>query len=721
MPDLIVQGYLLQSVIPECPTNKKQILFWDKDIDEQYWRPPYQLTDHQFLKLSYDEQEEIVETENERCLNGCWFYNHGVPTYLTNDNYHFLSYHRIDGRIVPDFIQFQTIDYYFQKLCELDDNCFGRIDLKPRREGDTQRKLATAINRVITNESFFVGIQSKTGKDASEINFGGLILAYNKLPIWRKPKTRLDNPSRELAFEQPPKRSSSKVKTLQEVEYEDYYLNSRVNWRATSSDGYDGDKLHIYIQDEYFKWMEADAHKAYYTHKKCLVDGEDIIGKAYLLSTVGIEEEEEKVSEEAILNGVKLWNESNVNERNSLGQTKTGLYPWFIPAYSSRRSKRRGWPDKYGFIPEDEVKKVLFARRDDEKDPQQKMIIIRQEPMNVQEALTSMIGGLGTFDNVRLGARHTYLTEEWQPTDQRPVKYVECNLAWKNNEKFTDVVINKSENPRFRLPYLPNVFGEGTANRVKKLAYGGFMPFSDTQGVIGADTFAFEKTMDAQNSKGALQGRWKYNFHNPYMSNIYFGHYLHRPATPDMFAEDALMLAWLYGAFINGERKAANALFHKWFKDNNCYGFLMHRPEITKNSGYQKRDNERGVPTSGQTIEIGCGLWENYIAAPHEEDNENEKDNLEYYWDEISLDQAMKFDPKKSTRYDAMIATFLAEIGAQSLRKYKAPPEQKESDSKQPTVMDYLIPAYQRNSDGSATPTIRRTKLDKGFRNNQRS
>jgi hypothetical protein len=685
-----IQGYELSTVIPDCPTNKKQILFWDKDKDGQYWQRPYSLTDYQFLKLSYAEQEDIVEIENERCLNGVWFYNRGVPVYLTGDNYHFLTYHRIDGTIIPDFIWFQTLDFYFQKLCELDDRCYGRIDLKPRREGDTQRKLATATNKAITTEGLFVGIQSKTGKDASEINFGGLLRAFNKLPVWRKPKTRLENPSRELAFEQPPKRSSGKVKTLADVEYEDYYLNSKIDWRATSSDAYDGDKLHIYIMDEYFKWSEGDAYKAWMTHKKCLVDGEDIIGKAYLLSTVGIEEDEGKVTEAALLNGSRLWNESNPNERNSTGQTETGLYRWFIGAHNSRRSKKMGWPDKYGNIPEDDVKMFLMRKRLDEDNPERRMIMIRQEPLNVQEALASMLSNVGVFSsiNTRLSERKTEL-QAFTPTPERPVKYWVGNLAWKNNERFTEVVRVDNEKGRWKIPYLPSVAGMDMFNRVKKLSYGGFSTYADTQFVIGVDPFNYAKTVSGSGSKGAFHVYLKFNFNDRDFSNKFCAHYRYRPASPDLFFEDVLLTAWYYGAKINPERSGSTIF--DWFKRNGVYNFLMYRPDVTKNSSFTKSDTEKGTTATKETIEIGCNLTETYFALPDEDKNDNTVDNLQYFWDEETLDQLMEFDHNKREKLDSAMALFHTLIGSQSLKKFTVR-EQTDSSEKKESFIDYLFP-----------------------------
>ncbi len=688
------QTYDLHQVIPTCP-KKEDILFHDHLKAEQYWTKPYNLTDSQFLRLSYAEQEDIVERENERCKNGVWFYNFGEPTYLTGDNYNFLTYYKMEGHIVPDFMKFQTATFYFYLYAELERSVYGTLELKPRREGCTHRKLSIALNRAIMNESFFVGIQSKGGKDAKEANFDNVVKAYMKLPCWRKPKSRLDNPSRELAFEQPPKRSSTKVKTLQEIEYEDYYLNSKIDWRATSTDAYDGDKLHIYICDEFWKWVTANAAKALKTHKKCLVDGEDIKGIMYVLSTVGIDQEEEKITEEAFNTGKEIWNGSSPLERNALGETETGLLRMFISTFDSKRGHSRisdvDLLDKYGNVNSAEARKIWNIKYDSCKTNEDRTTLIRQEPPNLQQAIASFSRSGSTFDNERLGRRLLYL-ENFVPTDERPVKYWVGNFAWKNNERFTEVVRIEKENGKWRLPYLPMVAGQDKLNRIKKLSNDAFAPFADTQFVLGVDPFNYKNTVSGQGSKGAGHMKLKHNFANPDFSNKYCGHYRERPASPDLFFEDMLMFAWYYGAKINAERSGSDIF--NWFKRNGVYGFLMFRPEITKNSAFTKGDKEKGTTATVDNIELGCNLTDNYFALPDEETNDNVIDNLDYFWDEITLRQLMEFEPAKRERLDAAMALFMTEIGCQSVKKIFSNTI-KVGNERNP--IDFLFPIYKDN------------------------
>lgn len=699
------QSYDLHEVIPTCPSRNK-ILFHDKAQSEQYWVKPYNITDFQFLKLSYSEQEDIVETENERCRNGVWFYNFGEPTYLTGDAYSFLTYYKMEGHIVPEFMKFQIATFYFYLYAEMQPSIYGTVELKPRREGCTHRKLSIALNRAIMNESFFVGIQSKTGDDAEKMNFDNVVRAYNKLPCWRKPKSKLNNPSKELAFEEPPKRPTNKIKTLADIEYEEFYLNSKIDWKATSSDAYDGKKLHIYICDEFWKWQEDNAELALKTHKKCVTDGEDIIGIMYVLSTVGIDEKEETVSEEAFDTGLSIWNKSNPHEKNSLGETESGFLRFFISTFKSRRGKSRisntQLLDKYGNVDEAEAKKLWNVKYETCKTDNERTTLIRQEPPTVQQAIASFRSGGNTFNNTaRFSKRLAYLQNFDSSTELgRPVKYWQGNLAWENNERFTNVVrvtLENPENGRFRIPYLPEVFGEGLTNRVKHTSTNSYLPFSDSQFCLGADPFNYSKTVSGTGSKGGFHIKHKY-------LNRYCLHYRERPASPDLFNEDVLMAAWYFGARVNPERSGSNIF--DWFKRNGVYGFIMPRPDVTKNSAFTKGDTEKGTTPSPENVELGCNLIDNTFSLPNEEENENAVDNLEYFWDEITLEQLISFDKKNREKFDAVMAMIHTEIGAQSMKKHSLNPVVMEKETGV-SVLDILIPSYRYSKNGEPTAIVR--------------
>lgn len=693
-----LQGYKI--TLPD-PPPKEEIDGYNLPIEEQYWKKPYNLTDEEYLSLPEDEQDEIVERENDRRVFGYWFMNKGKPFYLTGDNYFFLTFWTIDGQ-PPQFIINQAKNYYFEYLVDNDPYCFGSIELKPRREGRTQRKLSALVNRATLVKNKHFGIQSKTGDDAKNVNFLNLVLGYRNLPVWIHPQqSGMDIPKKELVFDKPSKRSALTKKTgVKDFDEEDSpktFLKTKIDWGSTVESYYDGKKLYRYLMDEAGKWSSANAYETWGIVKKCLMDGFDIIGKAYLFSTIG------ETDEVAADNFIKLWNESDAakDKRTPNGYTISGLYRYFIPSYSTKRGKdpRTGKEliNKYGEVDEVAARELILNERKSIKDPRKLFIEIKQNPLTIEEAL-HFGSNSSIFDNMRLNNRYNAL-KDFQPSEERPVKYLVGNLGWENNEKYSKVHFIPNENGKWKISYLPNIAGSTMTNRVKRLPNGTCMPFSDTQFIMGIDPFDYdaEDMTTTTGSKGAFHIKLKYNFEVPDLSYIYCCQYFYREADARMFYDDVAKTMFFYGARINPERKLYG--IWRYLKDNGLLNFSMIRPDMTKQSDFQKRDNGYGTPTGEDTKRLGAELWENYMAAPDPMDNEHFMDNLDRFWFEESIEQLMKYNPKESTKYDLVMSLFMTEIGSQSIKKLQT----NKSKPKEESIADILFPRYD-NSGVVARP-----------------
>jgi hypothetical protein len=181
-----------------------------------------------------------------------------------------------------------------------------------------------------------LGIQSKTGKDAQENIFMKKVVSiFRSYPFFFKPiQDGTTNPRMELAFREPSKRITKNNKTS----YRGDALNTVINWKNTTNNAYDGEKLHMLYLDEAGKWEKpTDIREAWRIERTCLIVGKRIVGKALVGSTVN---PMNKGGEE--YRG--LWQDSDPNERNNNGRTRSGLYRIFIPAYEALE----GFFDKYG-------------------------------------------------------------------------------------------------------------------------------------------------------------------------------------------------------------------------------------------------------------------------------------------------------------------------------------------------------------------------------------
>ena len=138
----------------------------------------------------------------------------------------------------------------------------------------------------------------------------------------------------ELAFREPSKRITKNNKTTQKGEA----LNTVINWKNTTNNAYDGEKLHLLYLDEAGKWEKpTDIRDAWRIQRTCLIVGRRIVGKAMVGSTVNPMDKGGKEYKD-------LWKDSDPFGRNANGRTRSGLYRLFIPAYESLE----GFFDKYG-------------------------------------------------------------------------------------------------------------------------------------------------------------------------------------------------------------------------------------------------------------------------------------------------------------------------------------------------------------------------------------
>lgn len=690
---MLIQGLESNSCytfeIPDPPA-KKLIAGHDNHIADQYWVRPYQFTDDEFYHLSNERQTEIIEQEFLRCnYDGYWFKNYGEDIYINPDNYFYLTHWTNEGKYFR-FIKNQTLDFHFYKFCEDDPYCFGSCELKPRQEGSTAKKQAIYVNRAINTPQKHLGIQSKTGDDASKVNFLGIMNGFQGLPHFMKPRVKAEGVAGELNFSQASKRyTSRKGKTdfdSEESEDKARYLNTRIDWKTTTVKAYDGKHLFRYIGDEFFKWESANAYDTWFTVKRALGDEFEMWGKAFLLSTIGTDDEKEKVSQEAIDNGIKIWNESSTAERDNLGYTKTGLYRWFIPTY---RSKRGSVLDKYGNVDEKYVKRVLMEKRNNEKDPRRKIILIRQDPMNPQEALSTM-STTSTFANIqeRL-TEHYNMLVDYVPTPERPVKYRRGNLHWINNERFGRVRFIDDPNGRFLIAFFPDIAGGDKTNHFKEIGINQYAPFGYTQFVIGLDPVDFKNVQYGEGSNPAFYVKLRYNYANPEMSNIYCCEYMERPDLAT-FHEDVFKTMFFYGAKLHIERQL-QVLFQE-VKQVGCKAFLMTRPDSSKWNRKTDKDNDYGTPRSPQTMQIGCELIENQFTPPNAEQNENVTDNLKNFWFERGIKQLMDFDPNNAIKFDLVSAMIQTELGSQGIKKY-LPKQQMKVNPNAKSPIDYLFPA----------------------------
>ena len=191
-----VELHGLLVVLPKKP-KRSEILFHDKPKELQMWQRiplPEELQRVRSMDEWFEKPAEFrnkfrsyVEKEFQRRRDGVWFYNNGLPTYITGRHYMFLQWSKIDIGY-PSYLAFQREIFLHMAACEVDPRCFGQLYTKCRRSGYTNICSAVLVDEASQVKEKLLGIQSKTGKDAQENIFMKKVVAiFRSYPFFFKP------------------------------------------------------------------------------------------------------------------------------------------------------------------------------------------------------------------------------------------------------------------------------------------------------------------------------------------------------------------------------------------------------------------------------------------------------------------------------------------------------------------------------------------------------
>ena len=654
----------LQIQLPELP-EKSKILFHNKKKEDQFWErqePPKELIGVKSMDEWYEMPKEFkakyndyIETEFERRRNGVWFYNNGVPTYLTGHHYMFLQWSKIDIGY-PSFLHFQWKLHIHQMACEVDPRCYGQVYVKCRRSGYTNMCSSILVDEATQVKEKLLGIMSKTGDDAQDAVFMSKVLPiFRSYPFFFKPiQDGTTNPRVELAFREPSKRITKNNKTSQVGEA----LDTIINWKNTTNNAYDGSKTHILFLDEAGKWVKpADITESWRIHRTCLMIGRKIIGKALVGSTVNPLDKGGRQYK-------KLYQNSDVTKRNENDRTTSGLYRIFIPAYEALE----GFFDIYGnAIVEDPEKPILSMdgdiikigaktflrneRRAMSSDSYELNEFIRQFPFTDDEAFRDSTKS--SLFNINKIYEQIQYNEDLFPN---PV--VTGNFVWQDGVQDSKVIFSPDPNGRWRITWMP----PSHLQNIYKVEKNKKIPPNTHLGVGGVDSYDLDVTTDGRGSKGACHLMTKFNMEFP--SNMFVAEYASRPPLAKIFYEDVLMAAVFYGFPLLIENNKYGIV--RYFESRGYDGYIMDRPQHLGGSTTHVTVKSKGIPSNSQdVIQAHAQAIESYI---HHHvginDETGEYGNMYFV---RTLEDWVNFKIDDRTRFDLSISSGLALLGAQKV------------------------------------------------------
>ncbi len=670
--------YNIQNLKVALPSKPKNI-----NTKFNKWTPKESPKEFKNIKSIFDWQKrdnnfksqwvDYISNEFDNREQGYWFTNNNKPTYITGTHYMYLNWTKIDvGK--PDFRESNRIFYIFWEACKADKRSFGMCYLKNRRSGFSFMSSCEGVNQATITRDARVGILSKTGSDAKKMFTDKVVPISNNYPFFFKPiQDGMDKPKTELGYRVPASKiTKNNMDKTDEVSMDG--LDTVIDWKNTSDNSYDGEKLLLLIHDESGKWEKPEnILNNWRVTKTCLRLGSKVVGKCMMGST-------SNALDKGGNNFKKLYNDSDVSKRNANGQTKSGLYSLFIPM----EHNFEGYIDMYGEPVLDTPEKPIEGIDGDMID-----LGVIDYWTNEVESLKGDADALNEFyRQFPRTESHAFrdeskqslfnLTKIYQQIDYNDSlsksNYItRGSFTWKDGVKDTQVIWYPDKKGRFRVCWTPN---KHLQNR--KLERGGkFFPGNEHLGSFGCDSYDISGTVGGVGSNGALHGLTKFNMDEA-PSNEFFLEYVARPQTAEIFFEEVLMACVFYGMPILCENNKPRLLYH--FKNRGYRGYCLNRPDKKKINLSKTEKELGGIPNSSEAVkQAHASAIESYIEKYVGLDSEGihrDSDEMGSMYFTRTLEDWAKFNINNRTKFDATISSGLAVMANQ---KHLYQPQVKES------------------------------------------
>lgn len=563
---------------------KKSEQVWHRNLEyEDYdWTEDAKTNTYWYL-TPQEGQMEWYLAEVDRILNGEWIMINGIPTFLNNFCYFFHQWFVTKEGYYPTFKDTSMKYYRFMELVFKDHKCRGGNVMKGRRIGVSSMSISMMLQFALIKQNTEQGICSKTGIDAEKIFKLFLVNSFQSLPPFLKPRSAgNDQPAKVLHITKQAERLT-KEKTISSSRSG---LNNKIEWRPTSGNVFDGDGLWILLIDEAGKWEEADINAYLPIALKSIVAGSQV-GRILMITTVN---QADKGGDNYKL----VWDDSDQEKRDQLGQTKSKMYQLFIPGYEGFEY----FVDKYGnSIVEDPTPEQSawmandprcldpkmgskeycdLQRKNKENDPEAYMEEVRMVPYNPEEVFKSA-NNRCHFNLKSLNDQIELVENEIKALGRNPKNQDNGRKGYftRRNNKVV-FVDDEKEGLWYILKFLNEAesglhdWGYGSVRR----------PCNTGFGAAGLDTFSNAKQTVDKGSDACCIIHQRHNPLDPENSNLPVAMFLGRPATKGTFHNQIYLGLEYYGIKMLAERAPTD------WEDYAIKNFLATSLEIKHKEGY---------------------------------------------------------------------------------------------------------------------------------------
>lgn len=698
LPPLPDKSQIINYALPKAEQYwKRQPLpdyYQERSIEEEYKKNQeyYLVISGQKKAVTYCDPilERYRRQEWHRRMFGVWFYNDGVPTYLTNHHYWYLAWCRWDHKEndgYPFFYEYSKNNFYIRQWCEENPRSLGYLFVGPRAGGKTNEEIACITNRATMFHHHRAALQSKHFENDAK---GVLIQAktvplFNRLPAFFKPQfSHGSNPQETLVFTRP----AVKGKISRGVEFgQDQELNSIIFAAQPGEKALDTETLSDILEDEVGKQDPKKVGDVYVRHEvnmKCVFRNHRKIGMDRKTTTV---EEMDSGGDECH----KIWKESDPKIIDGNGYTTSKIHRHLISAldtdtsleaYTDSAGKNWGIPcDKFGRIDRQISALKIKNDRDAVKHDLKKLSSrMRKSPINETEAFIKdqsksifniqiLSNRLNQIRNEMVNPPYTignlyWLKDKFGPVGFAPDEHAgRFNWAWFPDEYRTSPT---PDNWKF----LNNFKKEWAYNKRGKAVE---MPFPKNVNEIkiATDPIQFSRTVDPRASKSSIHGFRMYDSSVDYgkpkplwQSHNFIFEYINRPDDPEIYCEDLAMACFFLGAKVLPERNIKT--INSYFEQNGLDQFLAYPKDFIEGIGLEVQTDSTDAGYSS-TTEVINEYTSKLITFINEHGMRMPFDRTIEDW--------MNFDPNKITQHDPTVSSGFALIHSWKVHKEEAPVE----------------------------------------------
>lgn len=635
-----VPGFEMDILLPEKPP-KRLFKNYGKPKDEQLFEREHIPEDLRHWPKR--EIREFVSAMWHKRRNGEWWLIGGQEIYLTGAAWTFFNFWHTTKGPLPDF-RMEAVDFFLVwEHCFNDPDCFGLLDIKPRRIGDTEKTLFLMWEHCSGTRYQRGGMQN-VKDDAAQKNFKRLVRSNNKMIWFFKPMIKgSDNPSKVLEFTYPEKKLTRKklkaasrrkggAANLLESKYKYPPIESSIDYEASVQGKYDGEQLGFYHLDEPGKILAFNIKEQWPVIRRTLSLENDrvIVGKAIFTTTVEDYQKGSKSGESVstLKNVEYFYKNSNPKKRDGNNRTLTGLYRYFRSAVLSDK------PDKFGFYDEKRTKEWIYNLRqgyEEAGDWEGLAQVKRQYPLNIQDVFSLPIDECVLMP-VLLDKRLQVIEEgrNWDgslPEGGKPnaPKEVQGDLVWVRGQFGVSVEFVPSASGKWRISQFP------VRPNYKRNEKGRILPGNNSIYTFGCDPYdhmiegkagedgspihsegagVIYRRYDAdaeRNLKRDEEGEILDSEVHKMQTDKFVCFYLGRPQDPTDFYDDMLKMSVYYGVgmFFEKDKPGVATYFRNVEMPNgqSFSGWLKNRPKETK-SDFGRKKNEKGAKATAGVVQL---------------------------------------------------------------------------------------------------------------------